>query len=538
MLGKNKTVLFLFISVAAVFIIHALYLSTIAEDAFISFRYAKNLAAGNGLVWNAGETPVEGYTNFLWILISSIILSAGLNLLIFSQVIGLFASTILLIYVYLFCKRILGFNKYTSILPSLFLAFSGPFATWATSGMETNFFTLFVFASFYHLIFYWQYQKTGSIIFSLFLIMIATLTRPEGFGIFLILVSFHLYHQFKETKSKGIHSSIIFILIFYIFPILIYFFWRYSYFGYILPLTFYAKTGGTVYQWLRGLKYLFFFSFHFLVPLIPIVLVYLFIKIDHIKLSGIFKTKKSNTEINIFSFKLCTILCLLYTFYIVLVGGDYMTMYRFFVPILPFIYLLIGIVLNSIIKYSFNTNKQKLLTSTLILVALGGTVLQSTPLEKILFVKPSITHGEYQGVLTERWNTNRLTLIGHFFNKYKNSEEESLATDAIGAISFYSNMKIYGLHGLVDPYIARKETKIIGKGFPGHEKFALIYILSKQPKYFMFSRELTEEPLSYPIYSMEVNKVLKSEYRVVSKWLEDKQNNEAGYFTFLERIDQ
>jgi len=537
MLVNNKTVLFLFAGVAAVFIIHSLYLSVIAEDAFISFRFAKNLATGNGLVWNAGETPVEGYTNFLWVLISSIILFAGLNLLISSQVIGLFASIILLIYLYIFCKKILGFDKYTSILPSLFLAFSGPFATWATSGMETNFFTLFVFASFYHLIFYWKYQKTGSMIFSLFLIMIATLTRPEGFGIFLILTSFHLYHQFKEPKFNGIRNSIIIILIFYILPILIYFIWRFTYFGYILPLTFYAKTGGTVYQWLRGLKYLFFFSFHFLVPLVPIVLLYLFIKIDRIKLSEIFKTKKSTTEINIFSFKLCTILCLFYTFYIIIVGGDYMAMYRFFVPILPFIYLLIGMVLNSIINYSFNTKKQKFLFAVIILLTLGGTVLQSTPLEKILFAKPSITHGGYQGVLTERWNTNRLTLIGHFFNKYKNSEEESLAADAIGAISFYSNMKIYGLHGLDDPYIARKETKNIGKGFPGHEKFALIYILSKQPNYFMFSREITEEPLSYPIYSEEVNKVLQSEYNVVSKWFDDEKNNESGYFTFLERIE-
>jgi hypothetical protein len=38
------------------------------EDAMISMRYGRNLAAGAGLVWNAGEKPVEGYTNFLWTL--------------------------------------------------------------------------------------------------------------------------------------------------------------------------------------------------------------------------------------------------------------------------------------------------------------------------------------------------------------------------------------------------------------------------------------------------------------------------------------
>src|SRR5690242_17979411 len=37
-------------------------------DAFISMRYARNLALGHGPVFNPGER-VEGYTNFLWTLI-------------------------------------------------------------------------------------------------------------------------------------------------------------------------------------------------------------------------------------------------------------------------------------------------------------------------------------------------------------------------------------------------------------------------------------------------------------------------------------
>src|SRR5262245_36467174 len=39
----------------------------VIDDAFISLRYARNLATGHGLVYNAGER-VEGYTNFLWTL--------------------------------------------------------------------------------------------------------------------------------------------------------------------------------------------------------------------------------------------------------------------------------------------------------------------------------------------------------------------------------------------------------------------------------------------------------------------------------------
>src|SRR5262245_54883150 len=35
------------------------------DDAYISYRFARNLARGLGLVYNPGER-VEGYTNFLW----------------------------------------------------------------------------------------------------------------------------------------------------------------------------------------------------------------------------------------------------------------------------------------------------------------------------------------------------------------------------------------------------------------------------------------------------------------------------------------
>ena len=39
----------------------------VCDDAFISFRYVRNLVEGHGLVFNPGEY-VEGYTNFLWVL--------------------------------------------------------------------------------------------------------------------------------------------------------------------------------------------------------------------------------------------------------------------------------------------------------------------------------------------------------------------------------------------------------------------------------------------------------------------------------------
>ena len=49
------------------------------DDAFISYRYAQNLAMGHGITWNPGYPPTEGYTNFLLVLILAPAIWAGLD---------------------------------------------------------------------------------------------------------------------------------------------------------------------------------------------------------------------------------------------------------------------------------------------------------------------------------------------------------------------------------------------------------------------------------------------------------------------------
>src|SRR5262245_2787031 len=46
---------------------------TLTDDAYISMRYARHLVDGHGLVWNVGEAPIEGFTNFLWVLWISVL---------------------------------------------------------------------------------------------------------------------------------------------------------------------------------------------------------------------------------------------------------------------------------------------------------------------------------------------------------------------------------------------------------------------------------------------------------------------------------
>ena len=57
--------------------------SFIGDDAYISFRYARNLIEGHGLVWNPGEY-VEGYTNFSWVMWVAAGMWAGISPEVFS----------------------------------------------------------------------------------------------------------------------------------------------------------------------------------------------------------------------------------------------------------------------------------------------------------------------------------------------------------------------------------------------------------------------------------------------------------------------
>jgi hypothetical protein len=49
-----------------------------AEDAYITFRFAENLARGDGLVWNPGGERVEGYTSPLHLVLLAAMIALGL----------------------------------------------------------------------------------------------------------------------------------------------------------------------------------------------------------------------------------------------------------------------------------------------------------------------------------------------------------------------------------------------------------------------------------------------------------------------------
>ena len=60
--------------VTALFLALIASFSFICDDAFISFRYARNWAEGHGLRYNIEESPpVEGFSNFAWVTLAAVV---------------------------------------------------------------------------------------------------------------------------------------------------------------------------------------------------------------------------------------------------------------------------------------------------------------------------------------------------------------------------------------------------------------------------------------------------------------------------------
>jgi arabinofuranosyltransferase len=106
--GKDLWVLLLGCALALTVLTFS-YVGTV-DDAYISFRYAHNLAEGEGLVFNPGEY-VEGYTNLLWTLLMTLPEALGIPVHFFAVYLGLGFGLLALFEAWRIC-RLLGLSSW------------------------------------------------------------------------------------------------------------------------------------------------------------------------------------------------------------------------------------------------------------------------------------------------------------------------------------------------------------------------------------------------------------------------------------------
>ena len=212
------------------------------EDASMLLRYSQNLARGHGIVWNVGEHPVEGATDFLYMALIGVI-SGLTHVGVKAVAVGLlFVSQIVSVAVmYAGLRRL---YRAPVLLAAGFAATLG-FGLgyhYVNTGFSAPFYGLFALLTWYVGMVCIRDGVTWhrAIWFAVFG-FITGLIRPDG----VILAGLMLCSTLYGVRTRRLPLVVSFGAIFAVCGG-IYFAWRLHYFGYAFPVPFYTKHAGGI----------------------------------------------------------------------------------------------------------------------------------------------------------------------------------------------------------------------------------------------------------------------------------------------------
>ncbi|MDH4033167.1 MAG: hypothetical protein OEV80_05145, partial [candidate division Zixibacteria bacterium] len=294
------------------------FYSFTVDDAYISFRYASNLAAGDGLVFNLGER-VEGYTNFLWTMLLGLLIRFGSDPELVSKVLGILFAFATLVLIGDTSRKLMPDRPWFNTITALLLVTSPSFAIYAVSGLETAMFACLLVLAIR--LFLHEESSPNGMQWSWLVLFLLTLTRPEGLLFFGLFAAAKFLPERKARRLAAWALPYLALLVAYLA-------WKYVYFGNLLPNTFYAKTGRGLYQFMGGLFYTYSY-FKSYGGVMTIILVLLPLAAwRHLK-----PMQKKATGLLLVSF-------VAWVAYSVYKGHDPLPSFRFFVLVLPVTLLL------------------------------------------------------------------------------------------------------------------------------------------------------------------------------------------------------
>jgi hypothetical protein len=449
------------LAATAVLLPHVRLFDFVTDDAYISFRYAANLAQHGQLVFNLGER-VEGFTNFLWTVLLAAGIKLGLGPVATSRFLGVAFGVGTLALVVRMSVRLSGQRPsvWHLIAPSL-LASMGAFACWCTGGLETQLFTFLSFLGF-DLLLAEISSRRGSASAAVF--ALAAMTRPEGLlffglgGFFRLLTAVGRERRFRPRRGEWAWLMLFAALF------VPYFAWRWRYYGWPFPNTFYVKSSGGAGTLIRGGYYLRRFAEDYGVPFFFLLAL----------LGRPAATDQPRRDL----WRLTALVWLVFAAYVVKVGGDFMGLYRFILPVVP-----LGAV---VVQESIRRLAQRLRPAVgRPVLALAGAALAVAFVAGSLRVsRMAVTFiGADNGIDTpgylKKYAEDRIP-IGQWFAR--NARPDDLMTvGGAGVIPYYSGIPAYDVFGLVDAHIAH-DPRMSASDRPGHQKWGSDqYMLSRNP---------------------------------------------------------
>ena len=452
------------------------------DDSYIIFRYAQNLVNGLGIVFNTGQ-KVEGYTSFLWVLALAGATKLSVDPILASKALGLLLNLSILLAGYFLCRLMATDKAPMHGMALLLVASNAHFILTSVVGLETPLFTtilcwgLVAYLKAFRAVDQQSQARwwTGtSLLFGLLV-----MARPDAALTYFFL---WLYTVRKFQRQPR-------VLILFTLPFLLmyapYFLWRWHYYGFLFPNTFYVKSGGSLALFAKGATQTAKFLGYqtggwFLSGLVGLVV--LLFPVAETTVLGL-------AILSRVTFELWS-------------GGVTPGEFRFLLPALPLIWILAERVLVRGLG-TFGTRPRARLV-------LAGTCAFLMALQVVAFrqfreqnVGPAEMGMERAHVALGKW------LGAHA------PPNSTVAVGDIGAIGFWSHRKILDLDGLTDTYISH---------LPGAyaEKQDSQYVLRQAPN-FIALRTSNCTPRSHDVsYAMDravfSNPQFRGEYAPVNCW--------------------
>ncbi len=439
------------------------------DDLYISLRYAYNLATGHGLVFNLGER-VEGFSNFLWVLLLAIGAFFRARLPLLSKLLSVLfgAGTISLFW--LMVKNELrpssSATLVTAFATAFFFSMSYAFVFWSASGMETSLYAFLILLSLLTQLKDIESKSTWTVSGAVFILL--ALCRVEG----IVFYGFSLLPKWLSLRknpdlllSRKLLKEGVLVLSAFFVALLI----RHAYYGQWISNTYYAKLGGS--PWHVGMAYFLSFARHYygLMIMGTIGLILMRGPLAYLR-------------------NLIAAYLVGYTALIIFIGGDWMWYFRFFVPLLALLWLAVAHLFlkswdwlnQSFVKNAYARIGMILLLMVIFLFPMRHTFIGSSDLKGLLQLqvkKPAFniealiikTHREIAQYLTEHAPAGSVIAANH-----------------IGALGYYSNFTIIDMVGLTNPTVAK-----LNKRF--HEKNDPQAILARHPDYVILTTRTKPE---------------------------------------------
>lgn len=287
------------------------------DDAYIMLRYVRNLLDGKGFVWNEGER-VQGYTSFLHAILVALLGYLGIDLEKAAQGLALacYLSLVAVVAAAQGLRRMSGRSHPLDALPVLLVAGTVPLIVWSRGGLEGTLFALLTTTGALALLGALETSdRRARLLTSGFFFTLCVLTRPDGVAF--VAASAAAIVLLTRERLRNLAQFLLPAVV----VLLPYLLWSYWYYGDIVPNTYYAKASD--FNWERVMSGVQYARDYAVQP--PFVAFGLLLLPPALLLRPAARGPLAYLALLIAA----------YVTVIILVGGDHMHAFRFFLPVTP-----------------------------------------------------------------------------------------------------------------------------------------------------------------------------------------------------------